>query len=503
MADEPFASVIVTWRFLACTAWLLQHRMLVNRGFVLRRRGLSTDTLAVLIVGVTATMWSASVLFAVHKQSTNSGHISMANSIALAVEAPIIVQIAFIVWLCKWTVAKLDERHDRTPHLWRSIQVRGPFDWETGLGPRLYAGLCVSLCLAVGISSASAFAAGFNTISPVLSLAGLVVFLYGGAPKHPYGDASHAYSDDTLRISLPTTHHEGTVYVLPSSSRGFDAAWSPKIAEEHKDADAEMMVLFDHMRAGRWLVSEPLQRLRTTMARFRGRVFLSKGQAQLLAAWIHADNLPDRPRRSLLLCARAPGTHLVGRDLMYALCHAEYLVFMSQRALEKDMKEKMGRLRLLARSGAGSSQLDAPPVQTIGFRPGLEGYREAVSHIYSIFDLPADQEALEFHVQPPSFSVALSSSPSSIDEYVSELWDLSTANSESTFSALYFFTTVWFMEMGNVNGFNIFPLRCQDTHGDVASQQMMWRQFWYSACVAQLISCVPILFGAFSFGLFP
>jgi len=337
----------------------------------------------------------------------------------------------------------------------------------------------------------------------ILNIAALVIFFFGGAPPHPYNKAPHSYSDDMLRIVLPTSHHEGTVYQLPNADTGFEAVWSPKIANEHLEADDEIMLLFQHMRSGRWMPGEPLERLRKTMARFRQRAVLSPGHARLLADWIYVDKSRVDAKVRSISCSRAPGVHLIGRDLMYALCHAEYLVFMSQRALDEGTRSKLGRLRLGSRTGADISVAGQDPDHTVGYRPGLEGYREAATYVYAIFDIPVEEEALNFSHPPPAFSIALGKSPTSIDEYVSELWNLSKEHCESTFSALYFFTTVWFMELGNVNGFHIFPLRCRTTDGDLISQQMMWRQMWYSGCVAQMVAVSPVIFGAFTAGLFP
>lgn len=97
-------------------------------------------------------------------------------------------------------------------------------------------------------------------------------------------------------------------------------------------------------------------------------------------------------------------------------------------------------------------------MEAVGYtNTGHAGYRDAVEHVYAIFGYShseIDGLALEFRgVQPPRFSYTLDESPDTIDEYVAELWDMACRHSESTFSALWLFTTVWFMEIGNVNGF--------------------------------------------------
>ncbi len=118
-----------------------------------------------------------------------------------------------------------------------------------------------------------------------------------------------------------------------------------------------------------------------------------------------------------------------------------------------------------------------------------------------MFNIEVDPSALDFEgTSPPKYSSALLRSLDSTDEYVAELWETSCKHSESLFTALYFFTTVWFVEMGNINGFHISPLRCRTRDGDLVSQQILWRQAWYSGVTAQLISVSPALFGLFVLG---
>ncbi|KAI1177871.1 hypothetical protein F4777DRAFT_167784 [Nemania sp. FL0916] len=506
------ASHLNTCKLVACAAWLLMHRILVNQGFVLRRRGLSTDAAAALAIGLTTTAWTVSALHHVYSLEApdgleympwGEGNVHISRLLLAAVEAPLLTQGIFILWFAKWLSASFRIRIGKAPQFSQSIHF-GPFGREDGIQGPLSWVLAAVISIIVGV--VSGLVVTLDGPPPaivtraVLNIAGLVLFLFGGAPKHPYNDAPHKYSDDVLRIILPTSHHEGTVYQLPSAKGGLDAIWSPKIANEHLEADNEIMVLFQHMRSGRWMPSEPLERLRKTMAKFMQRVALSPEQARLLAAWIYVDKsrLDDKARS--IQCQRPPGVHLIGRDLMYALCHAEYLVFMSQGVLDKETRSKLGQLRLVSRTGAN---VEGGQDHTVGYLPGLEGYREAVKYIYSIFDMPVEEEALNFSHPPPSFSIALGKSPESIDEYVSELWELSKQHCESTFSALYFFTTVWYMELGNVYGFHIFPLRCHTTDGDLVTQEMTWRQIWYSACFSQLVAVSPILFGAFAAGIFP
>jgi hypothetical protein len=355
--------------------------------------------------------------------------------------------------------------------------------------------------LAVIISTTSALAMSHGLIiQGVLSITGLIIFLLSGTGVNPYTRANHRYSADMLRIILPTSHHEGTVYVLPSKDHGFDAVWSPKIQNEHLESDRQTMALFGRIRSGKWSLKDPLECVRYVVASYQERVVMSDAQLELLARWLYLDHVSSSVDMTAIRCLRAPHIHLIGRDLMYALCHAEYLVFMGQGRLPLDLQQKISTLRFMKRSGISIPSASLTGSGCVGFKPGVAGYREAVEYVYKLFDQPMDQAAIQFQCAPPQYSSALSKSPNSVEEYVAELWDVSCKHSESTFTALYLFTLVWFMEVGACNGFHIFPLRCKNRQGDLVSQQIVWRQAWYCGVVCQLLSSSPFLFAAFVAG---
>ena len=495
---------------VACASWLLLHRNLLDNGFVLRRRRLGTDGQAGLIIGMTSTLWTLAVIkTAFHTDGplrdsgTSSGSRVLLNGLIMLSYAPLTTQFLFGVWTLCMVDTLAGRKTPGFPRLWRGSRVPDPYNWETGLPRPLYWFLMISLGVSVSVPSLLSIRYGPSAVPGVLNLAGLSLFVLASAPRNPYAAAPHRYADDALRIALPTTHSEGTMYVLPGPDRGFDAVWSPKLQAEHAEADAQIMALFSRMRAGRWSPHEPLERLRTTMARYQDRARITTAQAERLAAWIYLDDEsggggpPSALRR--IECLRAPGVHLVGRDLVFALCHAEYLVFMAAGRLRPATAAKFATLRLARRSGAGAG---GAAVETVGYgRPGLDGYRAAVEHLYAMFGQPVDKSAVAFDgTPPPAFSAALGRAPASVDDYAGALWDLSTEHSESTFSALYFFTTVWTVEVGNVNGFHLFPLRARDRDGDVVTQLVAWRQAWWAACLSQLVAVSPMLFGLFVAG---
>lgn len=480
------------------------HRTLLNRGFVLRRRGPSTDTVASLLIGLTSSLWSIGNLWHIRALAsqvpTQSWYV--AENLFLTAQlarGPLLIQVIFCFWIISWIDGLRAERVGRPkPRFWSLSGLNGPFDWASGVHRGFYWAMIFTICVVVTVPALASIAVGDPLIG-VLNLIGLLSFVLDGSASNPYVYAFHQYTDNELRIILPTSHHEGTVYVLPSAGIGMDAVWSPKVDDEHLEADREIMTLFQHMRSGRWTLSEPLERIRKTLAQYQRRVKLSDSQIGRLASWIYLDKSAGAVDIRRIQCQRAPGVHLIGRDLMYALCHAEYLVFMAQGRLQQSMQHKLGSLRLMTRSGAAPTGAEEP--MTVGFKPGFEGYKEAVEYVYAIFDAEIDVLALEFGgTTPPRYSAALSKAPSTIDEYVADLWDISCEHSESLFTALYMFTTIWFMELGNVNGFHVFPLRCRTQDGDLVSQQIVWRQAWYSSVTAQLIAASPTLFGLFAVG---
>lgn len=480
---------------------------------------LDTDCKVGLAIGLTSTLWTAAAIKTALSAAVPSGdfHILPTSSIPggatsgmastvlpIISSAPIIIQAAFSFWVLSIMESIFSQKMNRTPRLfWAGSKPHGPFDWRAGLPSafRWFMDISIFVLVAAPSLASMAYKSSTSSTQDILNLLSLVLFLSNRSTLNPYTTSLHRYMDDNLRIALPTTHHEGTVYILPGPGTGIDAVWSPKLPSEHATTDSQIMTLFSRMRSDRWLPSEPLERLRTALASFQARTSISAQQAERLASWIYLDKECD-PSTRRIECLRAPGTHLIGRDLMYALCHAEYLVFMAAGRLRPETAAKLRMLRLMRRSGAPGSGAEEG---TVGYgRRGLEGYHEALEHVYAMFGLPVDRSALEFNegiVKPPEFSFALqSANPGSIEQYAAQLWDLSTKHSEGTFSALYFFTTVWFMEVGNVGGSHIFPLRVRDREGDVITQRVLWRQALWAACISQLIAVSPMLFGLFCAG---
>ena len=162
---------------------------------------------------------------------------------------------------------------------------------------------------------------------------------------------------------------------------------------------------------------------------------------------------------------------------------------MRKNFLPLRLRRKLSALRQKSRSG---SLDDSDSMPTIGYHDGMKGYQEAVRYVYDLFNQPMDISALEPPPMPPHISSALGRRVMSTEDYVSSLWTLCLEYSESTFSALYMFSCIWFIEVGNVGGFHIFPFQCHSHRGDATAWQILWRQGWYECLTAQMIASSPL-----------
>ena len=215
----------------------------------MRRKGLSTDTRISLLIGATTTFWTTAVLVADILPIYRSTHFSLAL-IASFSKAPLLTQVLFLFWLVSWSDGLLASRRETGHfHLWSLLNLNGAFDWSSGVTKPFYVALCLSICLLVAIPAFASFADD-QLLPGILSALSCVIFFASGVGNNPFVDAPHWYANDMLRIVLPTSHHEGTVYILPSTGHGMDAVWSPKVANEYIEADAQAMRLFQNMRSG-------------------------------------------------------------------------------------------------------------------------------------------------------------------------------------------------------------------------------------------------------------
>jgi hypothetical protein len=133
----------------------------------------------------------------------------------------------------------------------------------------------------------------------------------------------------------------------------------------------------------------------------------------------------------------------------------------------------------------------------------MDGYQETVRYVYRLFGQPLDATALHPTSPVPKTSSVLNPCPDTIEAYTAQLWDHCITREESTFAALYSFTIYWVNDVGaySEHGWHQFPLRARDRTGDLVSWNMVWRQAWYGAVIAQLTSMSPIILSAFVAGI--
>ncbi|EXJ65397.1 hypothetical protein A1O7_01738 [Cladophialophora yegresii CBS 114405] len=247
-------------------------------------RGLSSDTIASFVIGATSTIWTLAVV----RHALDHQYCASLPILAELAKAPLLTQVLFGFWTVRWLDGLRAEksRGRGKPHFWSLVNLRGPFAWSSGVQRGFYRSLISCVSIAVAVPALACIIASEEPVDGILALGGLLMFLLDGTANIPYVSAQHRYADDGLRVALPTTNHEGTVYVLQSKDMGIDAVWSPKVENEYLAADNEVMVLFQHMRSGRWAMSEPLVRLRKTLAMYQEWMVLSTAQLERLAAWI-------------------------------------------------------------------------------------------------------------------------------------------------------------------------------------------------------------------------
>lgn len=470
------------------------HRSLRTRGFTLRGSMRSTDILVSISIFCIVNLWTLFILlpiaFALYR--SHMPRSELLTTLTAASSAPWLAEIFSLLWITDMIssvrFAPQREFSDQWAGLWKMDCSNGPFGWRESLRPWAL-NLCFA-CMAFMIIPLNLLAIyQGNVLGGSLSLAALALFVKSGLPHNKYHKSPHKLEGDRLRIALPTSHLEGTIYVLPSRNAHFQAHWSPKIEAEHIQTDSEMMTLFNSMRSESFSLSEPLRRLRTTLSAYNERVILTDQQVNDLAEWLLLDSSSTIARKTLKV-RRPPNVHLIGRDLMYALVHAEYLVFIRKNVLPPRVRDKLGVLRDVKRSGG----LDPSHLtRTVGYEGGFAGYQEAVRYIYALFNQQMDPAALNPPDMPIPNSRALGHRPSTTEEYVGRLWTLSLEHSESTFSALYMFCCIWFMEVGNIGGFHIFPFASNSHQGDRTAWQIVWRQGWYECLIAQSIAYSPLI----------
>jgi hypothetical protein len=267
--DVSFSSISVdnglhqSVALAAMTLLITAHRAIMNTGFTLRRRVLSTDALISLTVGLISTLWTGLVVISGVFVGQQPCRNSMEGCLTRLAYAPWILQTLFVFWgvafLLELFHIRVKEKDCRTAivndvesqavrpawyrlltsprlQIWKMNCSRGPLDWSGSLDWKFRFALYIAMAAAIGSTAFGAIQSELYTIG-LLSFVGLVLFVSGASGANKYATAPHKYTADMLRVVLDTRHKEGTVYILPCRDRGFDAVWSPKIDYEYREVD--------------------------------------------------------------------------------------------------------------------------------------------------------------------------------------------------------------------------------------------------------------------------
>ncbi|KAI9763805.1 MAG: hypothetical protein M1839_006305 [Geoglossum umbratile] len=349
----------------------------------------------------------------------------------------IVMSLAWWVWLLDaiWFQGARRTRNSAVG-LWMMVVDTGPYGWKQCVTRRFLVILYLVLFGTAGVTSYGALRDRQFTLG-ILNAVGIALLAADAGGQNKYCKAPHLYQADNLRIPLTTTFNAAMVYVLPSRHYGFDAVHSPKIEYEHRSLDAKIALLFGPLAesGSKWSAFECGFNMRQIVNDHNKNIVrLADEQLINLAKWLYckSDDRGIAVMRSIR-CDRRDGVNLIGRELIMALLHAEYLLFELRERLPPDLNNEWSRLRNAKYSGQGDNIEPAA-----GFaRTGKEGYQDAVSFIYKIFGLSVpDPSALDPEGPPPDRSEALSLEPESINDYVGKLWDMCCKADSTTLGAM-------------------------------------------------------------------
>jgi hypothetical protein len=248
---------------------------------------------------------------------------------------------------------------------------------------------------------------------------------------------------------------------------------------------------------------------------------------------------------------------------MFALCHAEYLVYQRKGKLQHEpLNQTRQDLRWrIERSWIRREEEVLPEKNLVGW---YKDFCEAVTYVYGLFGEKEDECFLNPPWKPPKESLfykdgklgekdtkkAAATEEILIEEYIGTIWKHCIRTQETRFAALYAFTCYWrdevgftakdeWYELGNEGASDAPPLESEQTNGEVTTPwastsevgivghaeqnsredfcnsplttacqrgdlinfTFLWRQAWYGAVMAQLMSMAPVIFSAFVAGI--
>lgn len=221
---------------------------------------------------------------------------------------------------------------------------------------------------------------------------------------------------------------------------------------------------------------------------------------------------------------------LIGRDILLALLVWEHLVFDRRWQLKcgqcqnnppcnkcQNLREMVWRLREPKFTGSEATTMNLDNQNkakgsTGRVRP-FEGLREAAAEVHGILtrqpptSSPIDLTLDGFTPGLPRESIVKEvPTTSGLVEYAGKLWEKCWEVYPSTFGALYLWTTVWYIDIGN-RGFHTTPLLPypEDTFNlwldyiprYLTSWRIRWRFIWQRSILCQLIIMLPTLISVF------
>jgi hypothetical protein len=349
---------------------LILHRGLMQDGFKLRRNGihfchhiwyrvlLGTDVMVGLGIGALSILWTAVIVISGYHSGIKPCTISRTACLGRLSYIPWLLLGLFVFWILAYlseaiALGAIPAHHNvrfyvRKFGIWQ-VDTKctcSYSNWSGSIRPLWRGIFFASIAAPITVTAAGAFQSDLWSTA-FLTLAGWFLFVLGVGGENTYNEAPHRYAGDYLRVVLPSRHEYGLAYVLPSEHEPFHAIFNPRIEYEHRFADGvERHLRETPSEARRNFVPD----IRNAMASFSAACCLHEHQLIEFTEWLYQVRFveegavqkadPHHKPYSVLASYRAAGTQLIGKDLMYALCHAEYIVFQRREELEALQEEK-------------------------------------------------------------------------------------------------------------------------------------------------------------------
>lgn len=356
-----------------------------------------------------------------------------------------------------------------------------------------------------------------------LSMAAFLIFYHGRPDEFFDAEVPHKSRLDDIRIPLLAHVDQCIVYILPTRQSKFDVRFTSRIDAEYEvlDSNRSMLEPLD-LDLKEWSLESCRNAMRKTIRshirkiipghsadalnHLAKKLYNKEGPALQDNNMIHGENKSSDAIEAEYNARLALNSSLIGRDIVMALLHWESLIFEWRNKLEQPLRESTWLLRRPTYSTDIQPELIHSQV-TLGSEGGLEGLKSACQQVYDILS-PGGEWTLP-QTSTPKKSVVFDqqclASFKSLENYAETLWRKCWDTDPSTFGALYLWTTVWYLDMGNDQGIQSTPLLPKrNVPNDLTyttNWRMRWRHTWHTAVVCQLVVIFPtILSSLFRFG---